>query len=141
MNSFARDADILWKHSQTILSRDSTFYRPIAALEASSSHNNFESQCLCGHFVIPQIYCTPDRCTTRLPCVTFSRCSLADLEFMFTIVVGQSRKIYGIEKSRSLIYSTTGRYSKESTHADYKVYGPDITLLLLRYETLPVSQG
>lgn len=66
---------------------------------------------------------------------------LADLEFTFTIVVGQSRVIYGIGKSRSLIYSTTGRYSKESTHADYKVYGRAVTLLLLRYEALPVFQG
>lgn len=61
-------------------------------------------------------------------------------EFMFTTVVGQSPNIYGIEKSRSLSYSTTGRYSKESTHADYKVYGQAITLLLLRYEALPESQ-
>lgn len=83
----------------------------------------------------------PGRCTTRPPYVTFSWRYFADLEFMFTIVVGQSRDIYGIGKSRSLIYSTTERYSKEPTHADYKVYGRAVTLLLFRYETLPVSQG
>jgi len=66
---------------------------------------------------------------------------LADLEFTFTIVVGQSRDVYGIWRSRSLIYSTTGSYSKESTHADYKVYGRAVTLLLFHYEALPVSQG
>lgn len=81
----------------------------------------------------------PGRCTRDR--LTLLSVDVISLEFTFTIVVGQSRDIYGIGKSRSLIYSTTGRYSKESTHADYKVYGRAITLLLLHYETLPVSQG